>query len=235
MLNYIIPPIIIVVSLAVLIFFLNKKVPKIQEELAEDQERKLAGESNNESKKASRIASFSLHFLEKFGRRSKVFFLKLHNISENATKKIKEKKDRRMQVEEEKKIFQEEPTDNNNSNNISAVNPRMQKRTSRAKRAFYEVKENEIPAKPMISQKVVLPESAVDSKVQYEKILIERIAANPRDIEAYERLGDYYSEQENGKDSLECYKQVLKLSPINRKAKMHIKRLERVLKNDSQE
>jgi tetratricopeptide (TPR) repeat protein len=234
MLNYIIPPIIIVVSLAVLIFFLNKKVPKIQEELAEDQGRKLAGETNNENKKASKIAFFSLHFLEKFGRRSKVFFLKLHNISENATKKIKEKKEKRMQIEEEKKIFPEEQIDND-SNNITAVNPGMQKRSSRAKRAFCEVKEKEIPAKPMISQNVVLPESSEDSKVQYEKILIERIAANPRDIEAYERLGDYYSEQENGKDSLECYKQVLKLSPINRKAKMHIKRLERVLKNEVQE
>lgn len=233
MLNYIIPPIIIVVSLAVLIFFLNKKVPKIEEGLAEDQKRELSGESNDANKKASRINSFFLHFLEKTGRKSKVFFLKLHNISENATQKIKAKKDRAMQASEEEKTFAEEPT--NNFSVTSAINPRMQKRNSRAKRAFYEVKEKEIPAKPMISQKVVLPESAEDSKVQYEKILIERIAANPRDIEAYERLGDYYSEQENSKDSLECYKQVLKLSPINRKAKMHIKRLERVLKNDSQE
>jgi tetratricopeptide (TPR) repeat protein len=233
MLNYIIPPIIIVVSLAVLIFFLNKKAPRIKEGLAEDQENKSSGEADAEIKKNSKIASFGLNFLEKTGRRLKVFFLKLHNISENATKKIKEKKEQAMQNSEEGKTFAEEPA--NNSPVSSAINPRMQKRTSRAKRNFYEAKEKEIPAKPMISQKVVLPEYLDDSKVQYEKILIERIAANPRDIEAYERLGDYYSEQENGKDSLECYKQVLKLSPINRKAKMHVKRLERVLKNDSQE
>lgn len=66
-------------------------------------------------------------------------------------------------------------------------------------------------------------------KEQLEELLIGRIVSNPRDVEAYERLGDYYLENENYIDAKECYRQVLKLSPVNRLVKIKIRRLERVL------
>ena len=68
------------------------------------------------------------------------------------------------------------------------------------------------------------------AKEKLEEVLIKRIAVNPRDIEAYERLGDYYLERENHSDSLECFRQVLKLSPAHHKAKTRIRRLESILK-----
>jgi hypothetical protein len=69
-------------------------------------------------------------------------------------------------------------------------------------------------------------------KEQLEDILVERISINPRDIEAYERLGDYYLEQENMVDAKECYRQVLKLSPAYRLVKIKIRRLERLLEKE---
>lgn len=67
---------------------------------------------------------------------------------------------------------------------------------------------------------------------QLEDILVERISLNPRDIEAYERLGDYYLEQGNLVDAKECYRQVLKLSPAYRLVKIKIRKLERLLEKD---
>lgn len=74
--------------------------------------------------------------------------------------------------------------------------------------------------------------TAPQKKEQLEDILIERISLNPRDIEAYERLGDYYLEQQNLVDAKECYRQVLKLSPAYRLVKIKIRKLERLLEKD---
>ena len=59
--------------------------------------------------------------------------------------------------------------------------------------------------------------------------LIDRIAANPKDIEAYERLGEYYLEIENWNYAKECFKQVLKLNPRNIGARSRMRKLERIL------
>ncbi len=66
-------------------------------------------------------------------------------------------------------------------------------------------------------------------KDRLEELLIERIAANPKDLEAYERLGQYYMEIKGYTDAKECFKQVIKLDPGNRNAKYRLKRLETLL------
>ena len=69
----------------------------------------------------------------------------------------------------------------------------------------------------------------IKEKNQLEEALIRRVAINPRDIEAYERLGDYYMESENFRDSHECFKQVLILSPSHYKAKIRIRKIEKLI------
>lgn len=81
---------------------------------------------------------------------------------------------------------------------------------------------------PARSAEPVVPQK----REQLEDILVERISLNPRDIEAYERLGDYYLEQGNLVDAKECYRQVLKLSPAYRLVKIKIRKLERLLEKD---
>lgn len=80
-----------------------------------------------------------------------------------------------------------------------------------------------------VPQRETIKQEQHEDRTQYEDILIERIALNPRDIEAYERLGDYYMDREAYDDAKECYKQVLRLSPMNRKAKVRMRKLERIL------
>ena len=85
---------------------------------------------------------------------------------------------------------------------------------------------------PMISDSVVYPESKKiemqresvkkkqqEKKQQLEEVLVERIAQDPRDVDAYERLGDYYKDQGNNTDARSCYKYVLKLNPLNEQYK----------------
>lgn len=79
------------------------------------------------------------------------------------------------------------------------------------------------------SERADEPENRPARKEMLEKILIERIAANPKDIEAYERLGEYYMEIGSWGDAKECLKQVIKLDSTNESAKGKMKRLERML------
>ena len=72
-------------------------------------------------------------------------------------------------------------------------------------------------------------ETKHEKKDILEKILVERIAANPKDIEAYERLGEYYFEIENWNYAKECFKQVLKLNPRNIGIRSKMRKLERML------
>lgn len=62
-----------------------------------------------------------------------------------------------------------------------------------------------------------------------EEGLIDRIAKNPKDAPAYEELGDYYMGSGNLSDAKACYRQVIKLSPLNREVKEKVRRLERLL------
>jgi tetratricopeptide (TPR) repeat protein len=84
-------------------------------------------------------------------------------------------------------------------------------------------------AKPIISDNVTVPRRRTEIKDRLEELLIERIAVNPKDIEAYERLGEYYMEIKSYIDAKECFKQVIKLNPSDRNAKYRMKRLENIL------
>ena len=88
-----------------------------------------------------------------------------------------------------------------------------------------------IPLKPMVSEQAVRPDRLKRKAAERpaEEELIARIATNPKDYTAYEALGDFYMERGSIQDAKECYKQVLKLSPVQRLVKIKIRRLERLL------
>lgn len=87
-------------------------------------------------------------------------------------------------------------------------------------------------SRPMVSETATHPERAnkrMPANSFREEDFIARIAANPKDFAAYEGLGDYYLEIDNVKDAKECYRQVLRLSPVQRMVKIKIRRLEKIL------
>jgi tetratricopeptide (TPR) repeat protein len=59
-----------------------------------------------------------------------------------------------------------------------------------------------------------------------EAALIYRIAENPKDLEAYREIGDYYMGIGNIRDAKEAFKMVLKLRPRDLKAKSSLREIE---------
>jgi hypothetical protein len=253
MLYSFVPPAIVIISLIGIIVFLTKKAPQVA--LLDDGSGK---ESNPETavvKKSmfkkifrsgdSRGQSFKhgfLVFLEKFTRKLRVFFLKLENLfthwSENIRRKRRihaESEDNKVSDEEAEMIKTPEFFNGRNQEpasekrNYGSRNDIYVRNSLDARRGYAEIDPEEKPVRPIISENVAVPRTKPEIKNRLERILIERIASNPKDTEAYERLGEYYFEIENYNHSKECFKQVIKLNPMNDMAKDKMKRLERLL------
>jgi hypothetical protein len=73
---------------------------------------------------------------------------------------------------------------------------------------------------------VRLKEMPVAEDKVKEEALIHRIAENPKDVEAYRELGDYYLSTGNIKDAKDSFKMVLKLRPRDLKAKSSLREIE---------
>jgi tetratricopeptide (TPR) repeat protein len=219
MLNYILPPIVIVISVSFLIMFLFRKASELPEqELSKDDLR-----LHKEKKFASflsAVGQLGLKILERMMRRAKLMLLKFHNITNEWSQYISEKRKKQTRQRQEMIEMQmKEHEEIEKSFAVSGAAPQITQPQAREIR-------------PMIREAVTRPEPQVrlKEKNKLEDALIKRIAINPRDIEAYERLGDYYLESNNLQDSLECFRQVLRLSPSHQKARLRIRRLEKAMK-----
>ena len=230
MLYLIIPPAVIIISLALLLFFLSRKISNFSDEESarlseESQQAKIAKRLKKIS--FSKASALTFSFLEIISQWFKVLFLKFHNIADKCFRSIKEKKTKNGLDSPQKSFLKKETARKFIPRSLLAR--KKIKKAGKSNRGT-----NDINNRPMVSRRAAQPEdfrgqSAVKDKL--EETLIERIAINPRDLEAYERLGDYYIERQNFKDALECYGQVLKLSPVNYKARVKIRKLKKFLNN----
>ena len=229
MLSYIIPPIVIVLSLAALIFFLFRKSSNIPEELILKEKRNEIRGIDTEKQKLFRFTQLILKISEKIMQRFKLFSLKFYNKTDNWFHSIKEKRENR--IGNGKGMEKEEIV--SSQDRESAIEQRREMRVDNVvvRKDSVKAEEMEVDVEPMISKEAVHPDSKNQVRNEFEKALIERIAFNPKDIEAYERLGDYYIEVGNFNDSLACFDEVLKLSPVNRRAKIKAKRLQKIVFN----
>ncbi len=215
-LYFVLPPIIIVASLALIIFLISRKSLEIEKRILENRKKE-------ESSKLVVITKAKwLRLLEKTSHWFKVFSLKIHNWNENKLKTLRRKK---TEVNVAKEKFDKE--DEKKRRVIPVVRKidiQISKKEQKEmqERKEVEKREREEMQGAMVSKKAVHPD---DTRKELEEALIDRIAADPRDIEAYERLGDYYISQDNTKDAQECYKQVLKLNPQSLSVKGKIERL----------
>ncbi len=255
MLYLIIPPIIIVITLVLLLWYLSKKAndPVVNERVMEM-------EGTHKKKHFQGVREWQLRFLEKFAQRSKNNSLRMHNALHNwlqsirasrqevqKEKKLIEEYQEQEQVEEERIVYREEPVAERPLVTEEAVMPAKTETRHegfgiplmrRKQRGDEEEKKPSVPKivparteeeRPMVSTKATLPETKRQSGKVPEEDLISRIATNPKDFEAYEALGDFYMDNGNIKDAKECYRQVLKLSPVQRMVKIKIRRLEKIL------
>ena len=219
MLNYILPPIIIIASVAYLIVFLFRKAEQIpQGEIVQHDQDAQNGKKMNKIVHAT--SHFSLKVLERTMHRLKLMSLKFHNTSNDMFHSIREKRQNRARIQQEML-----------ERNVQENSEMQQDVQEPVKKMFSDIASEKKVLRPMVSETVTRPQSAIArDKNQLEEALIKRIAVNPKDIEAYERLGDYYLETGSHQDSLECFKQVLRLSSTHHKARLRIKRLEKLMK-----
>ena len=202
------------------------------------------------------IKVWLLATLEKTTKRIRVWFLRadshLNQLSHQIRHKRQACEDCEPEVETNKNDHLSEPTVDRVKERISVENKESfesgERRDIMQKLREYKISKNIQPdivkstknsitqkvviekrVRPMVSEKVTEPQPNPETKNHLEKILIERIAVNARDVEAYERLGEYYLDIENYEFAKECLKQVLKLAPTNRSAKYKMKKIENAL------
>lgn len=234
--NYsLIPPILVILSLAALIVFLFKKSRKVSEiKEAQPVSSGLDGKKGFSQKIRKSFEKINmqetkhgfLSFLEKTVGKIRNAFLKMEvifggwvqSLRKKRNKDLVETKEQAKETEIMDKIKDYKFENLKNSVPLSRPVPMVNKEW-----------EGEKIVKPIISEKVVKPRIQTEIRSRLEELLIERVASNPRDIEAYERLGEYYLEMESFEFAKECYKQILKLNPSNRNAKYKIRRLENLL------
>lgn len=242
MLYSIIPPILIVLSLIGIIVFLTKKssaLPDLPEEdifgladhpEAPEKKTRISG-ITGKFKAINREAfkHYLLVALEKVAGKFKIFFLKMEALSGKMRDRIRDK--RKGFFHHAKNNIFEESQENDIMDRLREYDLKKNQSDSHAPKAIAVAEEEiEKPARPTVSEKVVKPRRVkAEIKDRLEELLIERIAVNPKDIEAYERLGEYYMEIESYEFAKECYKQILKLSPSNRNVKYKMRRLENLL------
>jgi hypothetical protein len=242
MLYLILPPIIIVLSLAILVYFFLHRYPTIDSKTAQVYLESQSGLPASGNRMLAKISQGGLSVLEYIAQWFKVMTLKAHNGLHHWTTLLREKKREALEAKEDtfEKVSARRTQEDTTLSTLT-VPKATQMDASFAPRASHirpmvsrEVTKPENPvlseiAKPIVNQSAKSLAPAPVAKSQFEDILVDRIAANPRDIEAYERLGAYYMEQGNLSDAKECYRQVLRLSPAHRLAKTQIRRLETLL------
>lgn len=233
----VVPPIVVVLSLSFLLWYLSRKGadPVIAEKvLASEREAKVS---------FPRTKEFFLRILEKSGQHFKVTSLRMHNALHEFTQSVKKSRakvhtalvpssePRNEQVVFTDKTVTPASMEPKAPQSVEALLTAPIIRKERALESFSRVEKKEEVPRPMVSEIATHPEKKKRARPNAvrEESLIGRIARDPKDFTAYEELGDYYLEMENIKDAKECYRQVLKLSPVHRMVKIKIRRLEKLL------
>jgi tetratricopeptide (TPR) repeat protein len=228
----IVPPIVVVLSLAFVLWYLSRQGadPFVA--------RKISQLEGTAEQKVSfpRTKNFFLRMLEKTAYRFKVVSLQMHNALNDLTQALKErrklfqektKKQEGMESKKEEQVVAEERTSSAVSDKLSFFRSPSVESSQKI-----ETEKTEDTMRPMVSDYMTRPEVSyrkTSADIVREEGLIARIAVNPKDFVAYEELGDHYLEIGNVKDAKECYRQVLRLSPVQRMVKIKIRRLEKIL------
>ena len=239
----VVPPIIVVLSISFLLWYLSRKGedPTVAQKVLDHVDTGVS---------FPRTKEFFLKILEKTGQYFKVTSLRMHNGLHEFTQSVKASRvrvhtalvssDQKEDEGGEERVMLSPSPQGETARTEEAVvftdrtsieTPFVRKERPAFDAASLEEKKEETP-RPMVSEVAVHPEKrkrVFRPNAIREESLIARIARDPKDFTAYEELGDYYLEMENIKDAKECYRQVLKLSPVHRMVKIKIRRLEKLL------
>jgi tetratricopeptide (TPR) repeat protein len=243
----VVPPVIVVASLFFLLWYLLRKKndPVIAQKVLESEKEAVILFPG--------VKGFFLKGIEKLAYRFKVGLLRSHNVLNEFTQSVKKMRSRleaatsslakssgaNVSVSLPKEIAEDSVTPTVDDTPVRTISyevlaePIVRKdRRERETAQFSPSEKKVLVPRPTISAAMTHPEKAKNTtrkESPKEESLIGRIARDPKDFTAYEELGDHYLEMGNITDAKECYRQVLKLSPVHRLVKIKIRRLEKLL------
>jgi len=226
-------PIILVAALAGLVIIIGKKSAALKKEGFFQAKSAFSDDKKRNWKEWMKsIGKTTLHLIEKILVLTKISFKKIEQVSSGWAIRLKAKRSgRKVEDVSLEKISLEEklgaPEANvkivpemTESNDIYAGLDQGEEKITYVNSEV--ISRRKIQEEPVaILKKEPLPEN----KVQ-EAALIYRIAENPKDLEAYREIGDYYMGIGNIKDAKESFKMVLKLRPRDLKAKSSLREIE---------
>ena len=223
-----IPPIILIAALAALAIILGKKSADLKRGGLFQTDRDAPGRRAGVGERIKLIGGKSLHLLEKALNVVKGFFRKTEPIIASWVMKLRAKRNG--------KGLKEIGESSRDGTGKPSADVRLIREIERAEEVHADIveldREEKLPGREVIARrKIVEPAPVIkkeilpEDKVR-EAALIYRIAENPRDIEAYRELGDYYLGVGNIKDAKESFKMVLKLRPRDLKAKSCLREIE---------
>jgi hypothetical protein len=221
-----VPPVILIVALAGLIVILGKKSGEMKKiSVLQSNRENVSGEKISWKNRLNSIGKKILHLLEKILEGSKLAFKKTEQIFSVWVAKLRARRrgksvesiiEEERKGDEELRIIQEIEKTEQISANISENQENIRYVGNEV------IARRKIEIEPLpIPKKEPLPEDRVR-----EAALIYRIAENPKDLEAYRDIGDYYMGIGNIKDAKESFKMVLKLRPRDLKAKSSLREIE---------
>jgi hypothetical protein len=226
-------PIILVAALAGLVIIIGKKSAALKKTDTYKTKTDFSeGKKHNWKDRLKSIGKTILHLTEKILVLVKTLFKKIEHVSSNWAIRLKARRSGRKVEDislenaklEEKLGISEE--------SVKIVQGTMEKEEvfgglDQGGEKITYVNSEVISRRKIQNEPVVVlkKEPLPEDKVQ-EAALIYRIAENPRDIEAYREIGDYYMGIGNIKDAKESFKMVLKLRPRDLKAKSSLREIE---------
>lgn len=244
--HLILPPIIIVVGLGALLWYLSRRLHEPGILMGVERAKGLMRLGSE--KRALVRKAFFLKILERTASYFKTTSLRIHNFFQFSLERLRERRKAidAVRLRERESVKDESPAPAPSRREFpffrfwkkrkgvaetseEPVVPISEKRGLIGSDRFAtDSGIEETISKPVISEKITRPEQVEMPKDDArEEALIGRIAENPRDAVAYEELGDYYFATRNMRDAKSCYRQALKLHPTNRAVKIKIRRLEK--------
>jgi hypothetical protein len=229
------PPVILIAALIGLVVVLGKKTAALKKTGALQSGANFPKPADPGESRLKKTGSVFLNILERILYLTKVAFRKSEESVTGWIRKVKERRlGKKMGADSsaERKIFAEsldipdiddvnirKIEDEEILGSIDEIDDGLEftGRKSQVKSVIRE----EITIIPAKTEVEPLPEDKVR-----EDALIHRIAENPKDVEAYRELGDYYMAVGNIKDAKDSFKMVLRLRPRDLKAKSSLREIE---------
>lgn len=221
-----VPPIILVIALASLAVMLGRKSADLKNIKDFRTQSGAPEEKAGWKNRLNFIGRKTLHVLEKILDLSKMAFKKTEQMFSVWAAKLRARRNGKKFEETTSNDSPKEPDEASILEEIEKTEEISVNLTQTGENLRYAGNEvivrRKIHEEPIvIPKKEPLPEDRVR-----EAALIYRIAENPKDLEAYQEIGDYYMGVGNIKDAKESFKMVLKLRPRDLKAKSSLREIE---------